>query len=105
MIRSDVLLALGLALVELCFGRTLEDMRKPNDADINDTMRRTKTATRLLGKVNQEMGPAYGAVVRRCLFQPFDVQELSLEIEEVQQQVLDNIVTPLAVELNNFYNC
>ena len=47
MIRSEVLLALGLALTELCFGRTLADMVKPEDTDTNDTVTRTNTATRL----------------------------------------------------------
>lgn len=101
-IRNDVLLALGLALVELCFGRTLGDMWKPNDGDINDMITRVNTATRLHGSVYREMGIPYGEAVRRCLFQPFDVRELSLDVEEVQQKVLDDIVSPLVVELNNF---
>ena len=101
-IRNDVLLALGLALVELCFGRTLGDMWKPNDGDINHTMTRVNTATRLHGSVYREMGIPYGEAVRRCLFQPFDVRELSLDIEEVQQKVLDDIVSPLVIELDNF---
>lgn len=33
LIRNDTLLALGLVLVELCFGRTLTDMRKAEDLD------------------------------------------------------------------------
>ena len=101
-IRNDVLLALGLALIELCFGRTLDDMWKPNDGDINDMITRVNTATRLHGSVYREMGIPYGEAVRRCLFQPFDVRELSLDVEEVQQKVLDDIVSPLVVELNNF---
>lgn len=48
------------------------------------------------------MDTPYGNVVRRCLFQLFDVRELSLDIEEVQQKVWDDGVTPLVDELNNF---
>ena len=51
------------------------------------------------------MGIEYGDVVRRCLYQPFDVRELSLDIEEVQQKVLDDIVNPLVVSLNAFNEC
>ncbi|KAL8812442.1 MAG: hypothetical protein Q9223_007291 [Gallowayella weberi] len=102
MIRNDILLALGLTLVELCFGKTLGDMRKPDDVDVTETTTRLKTATRLHSRVYDEMGIPYGDVVRRCLFQLFDVRELSLDIEEVQQTVFDNVVTPLVEDLNNF---
>ncbi|KAL8752171.1 MAG: hypothetical protein Q9184_005820 [Pyrenodesmia sp. 2 TL-2023] len=102
MIRSETLLALGLTLVELCFGRTLAEMRKPEDIHTNETATRLKTATRLHNRVYNEMGIPYGDVVRRCLFQTFDVRELSLDIEEVQQKVLDNVVTPLVEDLNSF---
>jgi len=102
MIRSDVLLALGLTLVELCFGKTLADMRKPEDVDANQIATRLRTATRLHPRVYDEMGIPYGDVVRRCLFQLFDVRELSLDIEEVQQKVLDDVVAPLVDDLNDF---
>lgn len=102
MIRSEALLALGLTLVELCFGRTLAEMRKPEDIHTNETGTRLKTATRLHNRVYNEMGIPYGDVVRRCLFQTFDVRELSLDIEEVQQKVLDDVVTPLVEDLSNF---
>ncbi|KAI4141991.1 MAG: hypothetical protein LQ341_003349 [Variospora aurantia] len=102
MIRSEALLALGLTLVELCFGRTLAQMRKPEDIHTNETATRLRTATRLHYRVYSEMGIPYGNVVRRCLFQTFDVRELSLDIEEVQQKVLDDVVTPLVEDLKNF---
>lgn len=102
MIRSDILLALGLTLVELCWGRTLANMGKPEDVDTNEIASRLKTAIRFSPRVYDEMGILYGDVVRRCLLQSFDVRELSLDIEEVQQMVLDDVVTPLVDDLNNF---
>ncbi len=102
MIQSDVLLALGLTLVELCWGRTLANMRKQEDKDASETASRLKTAMRLRHGVYDEMGIPYGDVVRRCLLQSFDVRELSLDIEEVQQMVLDHVVTPLVDDLKNF---
>ncbi|KAL8950999.1 MAG: hypothetical protein Q9222_002997 [Ikaeria aurantiellina] len=102
MIRNEVILALGLALIELCFGRTLEEMRKPEDIDIKEATTRCKTAHRLHNRVYREMGVPYGEVVRRCLYQLFDVRELSLDLEEVQQKVLDDIVTPLVNDLRGF---
>ena len=102
MVRNEILLALGLTLVELCFGRTLTDMRRPEDINGEETATRLATATRLHSRVYDEMGIPYGDVVRRCLFQLFDVRELSLDIEEVQQKVFDDVVTPLVDDLNNF---
>ncbi|KAI4100086.1 MAG: hypothetical protein LQ339_005608 [Xanthoria mediterranea] len=102
MVRNEILLALGLTLVELCFGRTLTDLRRPEDINGEETATRVATATRLHFRVYDEMGISYGDVVRRCLFQLFDVRELSLDIEEVQQKVFDDVVTPLVDDLNNF---
>ncbi|KAL8875644.1 MAG: hypothetical protein Q9198_006029 [Flavoplaca austrocitrina] len=102
MIRNDNLLALGLVLIELCFSRTLTEMRKPEDLDSKETLTELKTATRLYPRVYTEMGTLYGDVVRRCLFQTFDVRELSLDMEEVQQKVLDDVVAPLVKDLDSF---
>ncbi|KAL8944305.1 MAG: hypothetical protein Q9211_000645 [Gyalolechia sp. 1 TL-2023] len=102
LIRNGILLALGLTLVELCYGRTLADMYKSDDADVTETATRLRTATRLHAGVYDEIGIPYGDVVRRCLFQLIDVRVLSLDIEEVQQKVLDLVVTPLVDDLNNF---
>ncbi|KAL8866139.1 MAG: hypothetical protein Q9174_006475 [Haloplaca sp. 1 TL-2023] len=102
-IRCDALLALGLILLELCFGHTMQELREPQDIiDKDESSTRFKTASRLYRDVDDEMGPTYGDVVRRCLFQPFDFREMSLELEEVQQKVLEDVVVPLKGELENF---
>lgn len=101
-IRSDVLFALGLTLIELCFGATMENLRTAEDDDPNTFIAKLNTAHRLLNLVYREMGDVYGDVVRRCLLQPFDVRELSLDNEDVQQQVYDGIVAPLTDALNDF---
>lgn len=96
MIRNRMLFALGLTLVELCFGRTLTSLHAREDKDTNET------AIRLLSSVYDEMGGQYGDVVRRCLLQPFDVRELRLDNEEVQKKFFNDIVTPLAQNLRSF---
>ena len=102
-IRCDALFALGLILLELCFGRTMQELREPQDiVDKDESSTRFKTASRLYRDVDDEMGGTYGDVVRRCLFQPFDFREMSLELQEVQQKVLDDVVVPLKGELKNF---
>ncbi|KAG6986644.1 hypothetical protein G7Y79_00075g099160 [Physcia stellaris] len=101
-IRSEVLFALGLTLIELCFGKTLQFMRVSEDEDASEEVANSKTAFRLLSLVYDEMGNVYGDVVRRCLLQPFDVRDMSLAHEEVQLKVYEGIVVPLVEELEIF---
>ena len=100
--RCQVLVALGLTLTELCFGQTLSRMRKIEDHDPNEDVTKYRTGCRLINSVYNEMGTSYGDVVRRCLLQPFDVRDMSLDNEELQQKVFDDVVTPLVEDLNNF---
>ena len=100
--RSEVLFALGLILIELCFGKTLGEMHVPEDGDPADTATEARTAHRLCSSVYSEMGTSYGDAVRRCLYQPFDVRDMSLDNEELQEKVFDGIVTPLNDDLINF---
>lgn len=101
-IRSEILLALGLTLIELCFGRTLAEMHVPEDGSSIEAATERTTAFRLCNSVYDEMGTSYGDAVRRCLYQPFDLRDMSLENEELQQKILDDIVTPLNNDLANF---
>ena len=100
--RSPSLFALGLTLIELCFGRTLAEMHTPEDGDPRGTSTHISTAFRLCNSVYYEMGTFYGDAVRRCLYQPFDVRDMNPDNEECQQKVLDDIVTPLNDDLLNF---
>ena len=100
--RSETLFALGLTLVELCFGSRLADLHIAEDGDPSGMTTHISTAFRLCNAVYYEMGTLYGDAVRRCLYQPFDVRDMSPDNEEFQQKVLDDIVTPLNDDLLNF---
>lgn len=100
-IRSEILFALGLTLVELCFGKTLQRMGATEDGDPDDVVARTNTAFRLLDSLYKEMSDSYEAVVRKCLRQPFNLRDLNLDNEDVQQEVYDTIITPLIDEYIN----
>ena len=86
LIRSEALFALGLVL----------------DKDSNEAITELYTARRLLDRVYDESGGNYGDVVCRCLFCPFDVREASLDNDDFQQAVFDDIVTPLFNDLEAF---
>ena len=101
-VRIEVLYALGLTLIELCFGKTLAKMQIPEDGDSNGPMTELATAYRLADAVYYEMGVSYGDAVRRCVRQPFDMRDMSLDNEELQEKVFDEIVRPLNDDLLNF---
>ena len=102
--RSEVLLSLGFVLIELCFAKTLEDLQIPEDSESNvdESIRRLKTAKRLLDVVYTQAGNSYGDVVQRCLYCCFNVREPNLENEEFHQQVVAHIVTPLSQDWRNY---
>lgn len=103
-IRSKVLFALGLTLTELCFGKTLKNMQEPEDVDTSEVATNMNCAFRLLESrsIWRNMGEVYEAVVRRCLNQTFDVQDMSFDNEDLQQQVYETVVMPLTDELDDF---
>ena len=102
--RSEALLNLGLALVELCFGRTLEKMQIPEDVDQNENenLTRLNTAIRKLDEVSYESGGHYGDVVKRCLYCPSDVRDASLVDEKFEQYVFKGVVVPLIKDVEVF---
>ena len=100
-VRSEILFALGLTLVELCFGKTLQSMSAAEDEDPNELVAKANTAFRLLDSLYKEMSDSYEAVVRKCLRQPFNVHDLNLDNDDVQQEVYDTIITPLVDEYIN----
>ena len=100
--RNTLLLSLGLTLVELCFGRTLADLYLDGDGDPRESSTKVCTATRLLRTIDREMGDLYSNVVRRCILQPFDVLDIDLNDEIVQQKVYEDIILPLTESLEAF---
>ena len=106
LMRSEPLFTLGLTLVELCFGRTLLEMQRPEEADLNETLARLNTACRLLDshKIFAEMGEKYETVVRTAIFCTFNIPDVSLDNDECQRAVYAEIVTPLTETLENFDN-
>ena len=109
LIRSKPLLYLGIALIELAFGNTLEELCIERNISFSsqppaktDAMTVLSIATKLLNDVSGESGPRYGDVVRRCLQCPYDIRDTSLDNDEFQQAILETVVTPLVDDLKVF---
>ena len=101
-VPSEILFVLGITLTELCFGRSISDMRITDDIESTEVMTNFNTASRLIGRVYDESGERYGDVVRRCLKCPPDIRDASLDNEEFQEAVFNTIVTPLKQDFENF---
>ncbi|KAJ5633085.1 hypothetical protein N7490_009424 [Penicillium lividum] len=103
LIRSKILFPLGIVLVELSLGHTLRSLRIPEDYDQNEANTDLKTAARLLNSyyVTSQSGPEYHAVVERCLFWNGS-QSLTLENDEMQDEIYQQIVLPLVENLKSF---
>lgn len=107
LVRNETLFALGILLIELCFGRPLETMRTSEDPlganSRPDIMTDWSTATRLMSSVNDEAGRRYGDVVRRCIYCEFDKLNTTLENDEFRQAVYDGVVAPLEDDMKDFF--
>lgn len=101
LIQSDILFPLGLVLVELSLCQTLETLRTPDDEDRMEACSDLKTAARFVNLVEQQSGAEYKKVVKTCLFWPGN-EEFDLDNEEMQDDMLRLIISPLVENLRIF---
>ena len=103
-VRNKGLYALGIILIELCFGKPFEELHLPNDLGPNDEPNAcTEYATlrRLVyDGVDRVAGIEYGKAVRRCVFFEFDQQDVSLDTKTVKEAVHRDVVGPLEQTLS-----
>lgn len=100
--RNLTLFCLGVVLIEITLGRTLESLRTDDDPlNANgepDMLTQLSIARRVLemGTVSREAGLRYAKVVYRCIWSEFGVVlNTSLDNDEFRQAVYDGIITPL----------
>lgn len=91
------LLPLGLALVELSLGKSLQTLLDLEDGNQDTLMSRFNTASWLVKMVYMESGTNYADVVNSCL----SWSGLCLE-ERFEERVFDTIVSPLLRDLGSF---
>jgi len=101
-IRNPTLLALGILLIEISFGKTIEALRVPEeDLAAGDLLSNYVTARRLLSEIYQ-MGSNYGSAVRRCIDGEFErIQKLDLNDEGFQEEFYRGVVALLEEDLNS----
>jgi hypothetical protein len=95
--KTNRLLPLGLALVELSLAKSVRTLLSPEDEGEDVLVTRLETASRLVKMVYMESGTNYVEAVNSCLCW----SGLCLEIK-FEERVFDTIISPLLKDLINF---
>lgn len=101
-VRNQTLFTLGVLLIELWYGKPLDDVR--GVVGIQDaTQPAWCTAIRLVdSRLKYEAGALYTQAVRRCVRYDFDRDSTSLNDEDFQQTVYEKVVLVLEKNLAQF---
>jgi hypothetical protein len=103
-IRNQTLYNLGILLIELWYGKPIEQLQTPHDLDCAGTPGVVWCiAARLVeSELKFEAGKQYSDVARRCIHCDFDRSTIDLDDERFQQTVFDRVVLPLQIILQQF---
>lgn len=103
-IRNQSLFTLGVLLIELWYGKSIEELQLPCDLDCQGTPGVSWcTAERIVeNDIEFEAGKRYSDVVRRCIRCDFDRKNTNLDNVMFQQAVFDGVVAPLEKNLRQF---
>lgn len=107
-IWNSTLFQLGILLIELCLGKTIEQLRITEDLSLGastpNALANLSTAERLLqgGQLSKEASLRYQSAVNRCIYCNFDQESTSLENDQFRQAVYDGVVAPLEQDLMAF---
>lgn len=104
LIRDEATFALGVLLIELCLGHTLDDLRAPEDLTtdgVNHKLSDFLTAARLVDDVYGIAGSHWGDVVRRCVHCEFDQRSVGLANTDFRQAVYEKVVAVLEKDVQD----
>lgn len=96
-IRNSVVFALGVALLEISYGKVLSSFETPNDIDEGGRQDLTNLsiAYRLVeGLPGQEL-PQYANATRRCIYCDFDSLVCSLKNVDFRERFYQGVIVPL----------
>lgn len=99
--------ALGIMLLELCFGEAIEDQPIRSkylgpDGRPNDMTDFCTAQHWLQHDALGEGGPEYSEAIRRCLFCAFGPKSTDLEDDELRSAIYSEVVEPLEVAVRQF---
>ncbi|KAF5533739.1 hypothetical protein FMEXI_11655 [Fusarium mexicanum] len=99
--RNQALFYLGVLLIELAFGKSLELLRSERDKSSTGFQFFTdyRTAKRLVDQVKRFIGPSYGSAVSRCIDGELHGRGVGLEDQDLSHDVYAGVVALLEKEL------
>ncbi|KAJ9143383.1 hypothetical protein NKR23_g6633 [Pleurostoma richardsiae] len=102
LMRNPTLLSLGLLLIELIMGKTIDSMRTPEERNVASSGMLVDyiTAQRLLDQVRMASS-YYGTAVSRCVDGDFHTRNLGLDNVDFCQEVYAGVVALLEKDLKN----
>ncbi|KAH8890591.1 hypothetical protein GQ53DRAFT_650168 [Thozetella sp. PMI_491] len=102
--RNPALLSLGVLLVELIQGKTVDALRTPHERDMESTSSSLLvdfvTVQRLLPRI-QMASSNYGTAVMQCTDGDFHRHDDALEDEDIREQIYSGVVALLEKDLEN----
>jgi hypothetical protein len=103
-IRNQTLFTLGILLIELLYGSSINELQTAQDLNCQGTPGVVWcTAERLIEEeITLEAGQPYSDAVRRCIRCDFNRKTSSLDDQDFQQAVFDGVVAPLEKTLQRF---
>ena len=103
--RNQSIFALGVLLIELWFGKPLDQLRDAEDLgpqnQVND-ITDFATTSRLVETVYKEAGSCYGEAVSRCISCEFEQRSSNLDTESFKQAVHSGVISQLEKNLDFF---
>ena len=104
-VRNQSMFALGVVLIELWFGKPLENLREMIDLGPHgeaNAITDFATTRRLSEAIYSDAGEWYGDAVRRCIYCDFNQRYTSLDTETLKEAVHRGVVLPLESHLSLF---
>ena len=103
-IRNQTLFTLGVLLIELLYGMSIEELQTTPDLACEGTPGAVWcTVERLVDEeIALEAGQLYSDAVRWCIRCDFNRTNMSLDDQEFQQAVYEGVVAPLEKTLQHF---
>lgn len=108
-IRNPTLFSLGIILIELCMGRTIDELQEAGELNPDGTkheMSDFETADRLLrmDEISDRFGQRWSDVVRRCIYCDLNQSKVSLEDKAFRSAVHNDIVAELEEDYRQFFH-
>jgi hypothetical protein len=102
-VRNESIFTLGIVLLELCYGKMIEELQLPSDVMEGEPGPVWSTAHRVIEEeLEYEAGKSYSDAAKRCIRCDFDCRSSSLSDEALQRAFYRGVIIPLEETLN-FY--